>query len=494
VTAARIGLAAALALVISSAMNAQGVRWTATSVANYVELRPVAADSIPDSLTTGTGLVRDSGLGLVSCPAGHDQCYFYQSLDRIHTIPFTQDVTATAWGLGQGVSVYAHLRGAANLGGVTQLWTGEEENFAALAAYVEVNREKWIARAGRQWLTSQLGVNNFDGASFAIRPIRGATLEVYGGQALVQGLSQPYTSGELAAADNIPPDDGGLIFGITGSWRTSPTDAFNVEYQRVIRADRAGFYSDRVSADGVYALASSILTMQTQVDLATTAINEFDFRASRPFSTRIGGSVEYRHSTPFFPLWTIWGVFAPVGFNEVRGDGRWQSSSGKWWTTLGGGYRQYQDTHTGVAFLPLRDNGWTLIATGGWHAGHSVDVNGSYRRDIGPGASKSDGSAGVRWNGADDKWLGITASATQTIFEYRLANGYLLGAMLDAGMPITPALRIVGQVGAYQQIASNTPSTTMNWTQRRALVRLEWSGGSDPGARSTTSPYGGGAR
>jgi len=104
-------------------------------------------------------------------------------------------------------------------------------------------------------------------------------------------------------------------------------------------------------------------------------------------------------------------------------------------------------------------------------------VNGSYRRDIGPGASKSDGSAGVRWTRSDDRWLGITASATQNIFEFRLANGYLLGAMLDAGIPLSPSLRIVGQVGAYQQIASNTPSTTVNWTQRRALLRLEWSGG-----------------
>ena len=470
-------LIALTAVALSSRLDAQGVRWTATSVANYVELRPVAADSIPDSLTTGTGLVRSSGLGLVSCPAGHDQCYFYQSLDRIHTIPFTQDVTGTAWGLGQGVSVYAHFRAASNLGGLTQLWTGEEDHFATLAAYVELNRDQWTARAGRQWLTSQLGVNNYDGASFAIRPARGVTLEAYGGRALVQGLSQPYTSGELASADNIPPDDGGLIFGVTGSWRASAADAINAEYQRVIRADRAGFYSDRASVDAVYTLDGTILTLQSQIDLATTAINEFVVRASRPFSARVGGSIEYRHSTPFFPLWTIWGVFSPVGFNESRGDGRWQSADGKWWTTLGGGYRQYQDTHTGVGFLPLRDNGWTLLATGGWRPGGSFDINGSYRRDIGPGASKSDGSAGVRWTRSDDRWLGITASATQNIFEFRLANGYLLGAMLDAGIPLTPSLRIVGQVGAYQQIASNTPSTTVNWTQRRALLRLEWSGG-----------------
>lgn len=491
---AHVALAAFALVAASWTLEAQGIRWTATSVANYVDLRPVAADSIPDSLTTATSLVRESPVGLVSCPAGHDQCYFYRSLDRIHTVPFTQDVTGTAWGFGQGVSVYAHLRAATNLGGVTQLWTGEEDHFATLAAYIELNKEKWMARAGRQWLTSQLGVNNFDGASLSIRPARGVTLEAYGGQALVQGLSQPYTSGELAAADNIPPDDGGLIFGVTGSWRASATAAVNAEYQRVIRADRAGFYSDRVSLDGVYAIAGTVLSLQSQIDLATTAVNEFVVRASRPFSPRIGGSVEYRHSTPFFPLWTIWGVFAPVGFNEARADGRWQSADAKWWTTLGGGYRVYQDTHTGVGFLPLRDNGWTLLATGGWRAASTLDVNGSYRRDIGPGAAKSDGSVGVRWTRADDRWLGITGSATQNIFEFRLANGFLLGAMLDAGIPLTSTLHLVAQAGAYRQTASNTPSTTVNWTQRRALLRLEWWGGGDPGTRAAPSSYGGGSK
>jgi hypothetical protein len=249
-----------------------------------------------------------------------------------------------------------------------------------------------------------------------------------------------------------------------------------------------------VSVDGVYAVAGTVLTLNSQADLATTAINEFVLRASRPFSSRIGGSVEYRHSTPFFPLWTIWGVFAPVGFNEARGDGRWQSADGKWWTTLGGGYRQYQDTHTGVGFLPLRDNGWTLLATGGWRAGRTFDVNGSYRRDIGPGAAKSDGSVGVRWTRSDDRWFGVTGSATQNIFEFRLADGFLLGAMLDAGIPLTSTLHLVAQAGAYRQTASSTPSTTVNWTQRRALLRLEWWGGGDPGMRSTPTSYGGGGR
>jgi hypothetical protein len=474
---------------MTSALHAQGVRWTATSVANYVDLRPVAPDSIPDSLTTGTSLVRESGLGLVSCPAGHTQCYFYRSLDRTHTIPFTQDLTGTAWGFGQGVSAYVHLRAATNLGGESQLWTGEEEHLNALAAYLEIDRDRWFARAGRQWITSQLGLNNFDGASLGLRPWRGVIVEGYGGRALVQGLSQPYTSGELSAADNLSPDDGGLVFGVTAAWRPSPANAVNAEYQRVIRSDRAGFYSDRLSVDGVWAVRGTALALNTQFDLATTAVNEFIVRASRSLTSQAGGSVAYVHSTPFFPLWTIWGVFAPVGFNEARADGRWQSQDGHWWFTLGGGYRKYQDTHTGVGFLPLRDNGWTLLGTGTWRVRSAFEIDGSYRRDIGPGASKSDGGVTARWTRTDGAWIGVTGSATQNIFEYRLANGYLLGGTVSGELPLTTALRFAGQIGAYRQIASNTPSTTVNWTQRRGLIRLEWLVGGDPGS----GQYGGGS-
>src|SRR5678815_4136678 len=105
--------------------EAQGFRITGSSLAYYFELRPVAEDSIPDSLTTGSGLVRQSAVGLVSCPPGQTRCYFYRSLDRTHTVPLTQDVEVTGWGLGEGVSMYAHIRANTNAGGTEELWTRE---------------------------------------------------------------------------------------------------------------------------------------------------------------------------------------------------------------------------------------------------------------------------------------------------------------------------------------------------------------------------------
>ena len=465
----------------SATAHGQGFRITGSSLAHFVELRPVAEDSIPDSLATGTGLVRHSAVGMVSCPEGQTRCYFYRSLERAHTIPLSQDVEVTGWGLGEGVSVYAHVRARANAGGIDELWTREDDRFTALAAYVELERDRWTARAGRQWLTSQLGVNNFDGLSLSLRPTTRFVLGGYAGSSLIQGLSEPPTSGALAAADVLPPDVRGLVFGATGRWRAAPSFAIGAEYQREIRSDRAGVYSERLAIDGVLSWRGTSFLGDAQADFASRAINEGRIRLSRQLTSRIDGGVEAVHSTPFFPLWTIWGVFSPVGYNEARADARWHSEGDDLSLSFSGGYRRYQDSHTGVGFLPLRNDGWTTIASGSWRMAPAWEINGSYRRDIGFGASKSDGNGGIRWRRDDAVSLGATVSALQNIYEFRISSGYVAGAALDASLRLTPEMNLAAQAGLYRQIAANADATTVNWSQRRAYVRLDWAIGRDPG-------------
>ena len=59
-----------------AALRAQRFRISGTTVSYYFELRPVLEDSIPDSLTTGDGVVRQSPVGTVGCPEANTQCYF----------------------------------------------------------------------------------------------------------------------------------------------------------------------------------------------------------------------------------------------------------------------------------------------------------------------------------------------------------------------------------------------------------------------------------
>lgn len=476
-------LALAASLAAPRAAMAQGVRVTGFTSLQYYELMPVAEDSVPVSQTIGSGTVRDSPAGTVSCPEVSSSCYYFKSLSRAHSLPVVQDIEASGWGLGTGVSAYVHLRARGSLGGVSDLYPRENDHFDALAAYLEVNRGSVVARAGRQWLTSQLGLNNFDGASADVRIGDRFSVLGYGGWSLIQGLSESPTSGALAAADLLPPDSRGLIVGAKARYRSTSGAALSAEYQREIRTDRAGLYSERVALDGSARIGTARVDGQLQTDLATGALNELSLRATHSLPFSLSGTIEARHYTPYFPLWTIWGVFSPVGYNEARGEARWSSAAHTVSIAADGSFRRYEDTHTGLASLPLRNDGWHVGGNASWQARPTWLVSGSYGRDIGFGASQSNGTAALHWTPSERGYVGVTGTAFQNIYEFSVGSGTVTGVIADAGLRLTPDLRLAGDAALYQHLGKDTPRV-VNWSQRRASLRLEWTLGSDPGMRA----------
>ena len=482
VPSAIVALALPLGIGTSPPLSAQGIRITGSTSARYFELLPLAQDSVQRSRTIGTGTIRDSPFGTVTCPQTGDACYYYRSLDREHSVPLTQDLEATAWGFGTGVSAYVHVRGRSNAAGVKDLYPRQSDHFDALAAYLELDRGRLLARAGRQWITSGLGFTNFDGGSVAVQATPHLSVRGLAGWSLVQGLSEPATSDALAAADLLPPDRRGVLLGASTRWRAD-VSAISAEYQREIRTDRAGLYSERVAVAGTTRLWSTALDASIQADLATGALNELMVRASRRLPLRLDATVQARQYTPFFPLWTIWGAFAPVGYREGRGELRWRMPSEAVTLSAGASYRRFEDTNAGLTFLPIRDDGWHVEASAGWRPAESWLANVSYDRDIGFGASRSDGSAAVRWTPNDRGFVGLTGTAFQSIYEFRVGSGTVTGVVLDGGFTIHSDLRVVADVALYQHIGKDTPSV-VDWSQRRATLRLEWSVGRDPGRRS----------
>ena len=475
-----VALSLSAMLVCASASHAQGIRITGSSFVEYFELQPLAQDSIPVAQTLGSSSVRDSPVGTVSCPTTLGFCYYYRSRAVEHTLPLVQDVAVTGWGLGTGISAYVHLRARGSLGGVSDLYPRENDNFDALAAYVELNRGSVVARAGRQWLTSQLGLNNFDGGSVDWISSSGFSVKGYGGWSLIQGLSEPPTSSALAAADLLPPDNRGVLVGAVARYRSRSGAAISAEYQREIRTDRAGLYAERVALDGSVRLGVTHLDAEMQADLATGDLNELSLRAMRRLPFGMSATLEARHYDPFFPLWTIWGVFSPVGYNEGRAELRWSSADQGFSLSGEGSYRQYQNTNTGLAFLPLRDNGWHAGASAAWRPRASWAVTGSYDRDIGFGASQSDGSAGVRWTPSDRGYVGVTGTAFQSVYEFSVGSGTVTGLIFDAGIRLTSEIRLTGSGAVYQHIGRDSPQV-VNWSQRRATLGLDWTIGRDPG-------------
>jgi hypothetical protein len=482
-TAAMAFMASSIAWCVAPA---QGARVTGSSSVRYFELLPLAQDSVPVTRTIGSGSVRDSPVGPVSCPATGDVCYYYKSLARTHTVPVNQDLEVTAWGLGTGVSAYVHVRARTSAGGVRDLYPRENDHFDALAAYVELDRGIVLARAGRQWLTSRLGLANFDGASVALHPRPRFTIQAYGGWSLIQGLSEPQTSAAFAAADLLPPDERGVLLGLMARFRTGSRASVAADYQRDIRTDRAGLFSERAAVDGTLRVGSALIDAALQADLATGAFNDISLRASRRLPFRVDAAVEGRHYTPFFPLWTIWGAFAPVGYNEARGDARWSTLGGVLSLAADGSYRRYQSTHTGLAFLPLRDDGWHVGSTATWQPARTWAASGAYGRDIGFGASRSDGSAGLHWTPNDRGFVGVIGTAFQTIYEFRVGSGRVAGVIIDGGVRLKPDLRLIGDAAIYQHVGRDTPSV-VNWSQRRGSLRLEWTLGRDPGMGASSA-------
>ncbi len=471
----------------ASKMVAQGIRVRGVSTFRLLELRPFVDDSAAFN-TTVPGAVDYRLLAdgrVVRCVEGDAFCRYKRSGATATAIPYVQDLQLTGWGLGRGVSIIADVRLRAAMGSAPALWPRAEDAFDALAAYVQLDRSRFTARVGRQYATSGFGVYNFDGASLTWRAHRRLTAEAFGGWSLAQGLNESFTSSEIAAVDELAPDRNAFLLGAQVRVRPTERSSISARYQRELRVNRSALYSERVALDGSWNFGRASLDGSFEQNLSASVVNEFRVRMRLPPVAQTTLSLEARHFRPFFELWTIWGAFAPVGFDEVRTQASWRTPTRALSIDVHGAYRKWEATDAGLDFAPLRNEGWRLGGVANWRVATHWNTNASYSADIGFGAARTEGDVGVHWDHGR-VFLGANVSAFQSIYEFRIGTGRVFGAGVDAGWQINPDLRLVGDAAVYQQRAFNgAPSN--DWTQHRGTLRFEWRIGSDPGAQSVTS-------
>jgi hypothetical protein len=469
-------------MLIPAVLAAQGFRISGVTTMQLVELRPLLTDSLAASAVPGTGQFRTAAFGV---PAVCDSlfCHYERSGTRVSAVPVLQDLTLSAWGLAEGLSLHSDLRLRTELDNNGLIYPRSDDHVQLLDAYLQLDRDWGRARLGRQWVTGALGAYDFDGAE-ALIARRSFSVEGWAGRALVEGLNEPYTSSQLSAVDNLPPEQDGYIFGALFRVRPDALSAASVTYQRVILADHSGMYSERASLAASTRRLGLALDLTATYDLASGDWNEARLRAGTAGIGTIGYSVEARHSQPFFELWTIWGAFAPVGFNEARTTVDWRPRAQPFSASLHFAYRKYDPADAGIS---LRTSGWRAGGDASWRAGASLSAYGSYDVDIGNGASSDDGRAGVRWTAARGVTLGVEGSVTQMIYEYRIGTGRVYGAALNAAWQLNPDIRVVADGGIYQQTLTNGAAGP-DWSQRRASLRLEWTAGSDPGSTRGRAP------
>jgi hypothetical protein len=478
-----------LLCVVVAPLGAQGVRIRGTTTSRLLELRPFVSDSVRANTITDTASASQYRLApnglVVRCVDGEAWCFYRRSADRRESaVPVFQDLDITAWGLGQGVSAHAELRGRTAFGSDRELWPRALDRFDVMAAYVEVARERGQARVGRQWLTSGLGFYNFDGASVELRPWRRLSLNAWGGVSLARGLNELRTSGEIAGLDEFPPEQDAYLLGAELRVRPTQRSTASVMYQRELMRNRGGLFSERLAADGTLRMGRFQWEGALEHDLAQQNLNHAKLQLRLPTFRGTQIALEARRFRPFFELWTIWGAFSPVGFNEATLISSWAVPTHRLGLNLRGSWRQWDETDAGLQSTPLRGRGWRVSGDAAWRATSALSVHGGYAIDIGLGAARNDASVGARYDGGDRWSAGVTGSMFQSIYEYRLGTGRVYGTGFDGSWRITRDVRVVGDFTVYQQSFSNRAPQT-DWSQRRGTLRLEWTaglGGADGGA------------
>jgi hypothetical protein len=461
--------------------DAQAVRVSGSTSVRYVEARPIAPDSLPADAVGGTGLLRQTADGRVMrCVVGDPFCRGTQPADPISTVPVMQDLEVSVWGLGRGVRAFAQVRGRTAWGGDAELWPQAEDAFDLLVGYGELDRERYRVRVGRQWKVSGLGFYNFDGVALTARPATALSLEGYAGRSLVRGLNEPRTGGAVAAIEELAPERPGVMLSVQARYRPSSDLGLSVLYHRDIRTDRMGLYSELAAADGVLRVGEGSVEGSLEMDLAGGALNQATLRLRPAPFRRVAVTGEVRRYRPYFELWTIWGAFAPVGFDEARVSLTTARPAGNLLVRGEASYRSYEDPGMTGSFGLFRTDGWALGATAAWSPERRWRLEGGYRMEMGFGAARTDAHGGLVRQLGDRGFVALRGLAFQRLYEFRLEEGTVLGLGFDTSLRLSERARIFGSATSYRHVfAGETPG--MDWNQRRANLLLQWTVGSEPG-------------
>ncbi len=480
-------LAFAVALAIDAGAGAGAARAQSVSVSGstslrYIELRPLASDSVPAGTTEGTALLRALPDGrVVRCVPGDDFCRDLRPAARVSTIPMVTDLEASAWGFGEGLRLFTQLRLRNGWGSAPDLWPRGSRTLEALAAFAELDRGNVRVRLGRQWTVSGLGFYNFDGLSAQLRPARRLTLEAYGGRSLVRGLNESRASGALESIEALAPPSAGILGGFRARYTPAPGTSFSAAYQVESRGRGEGLLSELAVLNAMAPLGAFATDASLEMDMAGRQVNEAMLRVRSPAVHHATLYGELRRYRPYFELWTIWGAFSPLAYDEARAGVTWVPGRGALVLRGEGSRRRYERDDAG-GFADYRREGWGLGASGTWTPVSAWRLDASGRLETGFGAARREGSAGIARQFAGGGFVALQAVAFQQYFELRLDDGTVLGGEAEGALPLNERLRVRGTLAVYRHAGAR--AAAVDWNQRRASLRLEWNVGNEPRVRA----------
>jgi hypothetical protein len=476
-------VALAMAILLPSSIEAQGVRGSARTQTRFIEMRPITRDSVSLSRVTQRP---EGGLEFDGHPVFcvDERCFYYRSLAVENAVALTQDVSFTAWGLGvQGLSVTSLLRTRARLAGDFVL-PRSEDHFDAILAYAELNRERYRLRLGRQETLSYLGTPGFDGLDVLYTPNGRLRLGAFGGRSLGRGLYEPRSSALRALDDGrFLVDDQSALLGFEAGLDDARLGSAVFRYEREIFADRSALLSERMAVSArSTALRPLTLRGAAEYDFAFGRIGKAHATAELPFAGRRAAvEATLRRYVPFLELWTIWGFFDPVAFHEGELRASWSPAPAlQAWAS--GAYRAYGETEAAIFGDPLRDEAWRGTAGANLRLTDRLALNGSYEIEGAVGAFLNSGTAVLGWQPTATVDVNLRAVAMQQLEEFRIGEGRLWGGGAGLGAELRPGLHLSGGLDVFRQTHVNRPGRT-DWNQRRGWMMLQVDFGRDAGAR-----------
>ncbi len=431
-------------------LAAQRARLHSTTTARYVELMPLRLDSSGDFTS---GPLRSAA-------------------------PLTQDLEVSAWGFGiPGLRGYGLVRLRDALGSEL-VWPRSNDHVDITDLFVELERDRWRGRLGRQQRVSGLGVYTFDGASALWRARPELRVEGFLGRGLARGFLEPLGSDAIRSLDPLRTGEATLFFGLSASGTPLPGWTAAATWQKELLADRSGIVSERVAFDASGAIGARWRVRGSlDGDLAAEAVGRA--RLSVAWRGARGGvEGEVFRYRPVFDLTTIWGVFSPEGHEgaAIRADARLAPG-----VVLDGGVtvRHYRPTTETTPFLTGVGNTSTVLELGARWTRQALSADATWRLRKGYGGSTSEGDAGVAWSPPDDRWdAGLRGSVFGQVEQFRVAEGTVAGLAAHGRLRLLPRLGVRGELAKYWHHPTNG-DVAVNWSQLRAMIAVDWVFGAD---------------
>ncbi|MDH5283999.1 MAG: hypothetical protein OEW80_08965 [Gemmatimonadota bacterium] len=471
-------LAAAL-VAQPAALQAQGYLLRLDARMQSVSYRGVKLDSIPDSAvdTASNGSLYTPDGYSAYCPASQTQCEFYRAGPTIHSAPLMTSADLTVWGIGlPGLSLHANARAGGDLASAGS-WPGTEPAVQLLEGYAKYQRQGFTGRLGRVVHTGRLGYTGFDGAALRYRTDQGTLSgEGYIGVGLARGSLLPVTSPEMNPFDEFQPEERQLVTGLTGGWNFRYGE-LRAEYQREVDRDTRNFVSERAAVEARVTPFNGLrLEAGTEYDIARGlwGSSEADILYDR---SRYGASGGVRRYRPYFDLWSLWGVFSPVGYDAIRGR-VWARPIPALELRASGETFNYEETHATTGLTDVEDSGWRWAAGLGFRFAQVWNTSWNYHAEYGAGAASSGWDGSVGWAPMPSLDLTADGGHLDRPLEYRYSESDLLWFGLHANLRATDRLRL-GLGGTWYDETRDRPDASgVEWDQIRVVASVSYLFGS----------------